>query len=225
MVTTEVRVHTTPPSTPAQLITSVTFPDPAFLPIHPWHSDEHAMTSPLSAATTAVPFTTISSVSSRTTRKKPRWTACQWVWEPWNRFVAKLRHLDPVKLAYLRTSFVFAISVLVTWTPSSINRVYTLVNPYGTNYGLNLASAIVLPLQGVWNCFIFCATSWNVLREEWDDALRRRGWPRRGSERLNGEDQFDRWGRVRGRGIERDADMEMSPPRMGIMRVIKGGSF
>jgi hypothetical protein len=34
------------------------------------------------------------------------------------------------------------------------------------NYPLNLASAIVLPLQGVWNAVIFFPTSWKVLREE-----------------------------------------------------------
>ncbi|KAH8890440.1 hypothetical protein GQ53DRAFT_591127, partial [Thozetella sp. PMI_491] len=162
IVTTEVQVHTTPPPTPGQshLITPVTPPGRA-LHSTPWGSVANgtALTSPLSAATTVVPFTTISSVSGRATRRKHKPSFCGWIRRPWVRFIGKLRHLDPVKLAYLRTSFVFAISVLVTWTPSSINRVYTLVNPQGANYGLNLASAIVLPLQGVWNCVIFCATS------------------------------------------------------------------
>lgn len=74
--------------------------------------------------------------------------------------------MDPVKLAYLRTSFVFAISVLVTWTPSSINRVYTLVYPDQASYGLNIAAAVVLPLQGVWNAVIYFTTSWKIFREE-----------------------------------------------------------
>ncbi|GAB1310691.1 G-protein coupled receptors family 2 profile 2 domain-containing protein [Madurella fahalii] len=96
----------------------------------------------------------------------------------WSRFTAKLASLDPVKLAYLRTSFVFAISVLVTWTPSSINRVYALAYPARTSYALNLAGAVVLPLQGVWNAVIFAATSWGVLREEVAGLLRRkRGRP------------------------------------------------
>jgi len=82
------------------------------------------------------------------------------------RFGAKLRNMDPVKLAYLRTSFVFAISVLVTWTPSSINRVYTLVYPNQASYGLNIAAAVVLPLQGVWNAVIYFTTSWKIFREE-----------------------------------------------------------
>ncbi len=73
----------------------------------------------------------------------------------WRRVAAKLANMDPIKLAYLRTSFVFAISVLVTWTPSSINRVYTLIHPEAVSYALNVASAAVLPLQGVWNAVIY----------------------------------------------------------------------
>ncbi|KAK3488523.1 hypothetical protein B0T13DRAFT_406451 [Neurospora crassa] len=78
---------------------------------------------------------------------------------PFRKFWAKLHRLDPIKLAYLRTSFVFAISILVTWTPSSINRVHSLLYPKDTSYPLNLASAVVLPLQGVWNAVIFAATT------------------------------------------------------------------
>ncbi|KAI6430931.1 hypothetical protein MCOR24_001736 [Pyricularia oryzae] len=91
-----------------------------------------------------------------------------------HRITAKLRHMDPVKLAYLRTSFVFAISVLVTWTPSSINRVYNLVYPEQASYGLNLASAAVLPLQGVWNAVIYFSTSHKILREELEVVSSRR---------------------------------------------------
>lgn len=82
------------------------------------------------------------------------------------RFAARLRNMDPVKLAYLRTSFVFAISILVTWTPSSINRVYTLIYPLDSSYGLNMAAAVVLPLQGVWNAVIYFTTSWRIFRDE-----------------------------------------------------------
>ncbi len=97
----------------------------------------------------------------------------------WHRFAGKLRRLDPVKLAYLRTSFVFAISVLVTWTPSSINRVYALIYPARMSYGLNIASAAVLPLQGVWNAVIYFSTSWALLREETLRWSARSRWLRR----------------------------------------------
>lgn len=83
-----------------------------------------------------------------------------------SRFRARLQSLDPVKLAYLRTSFVFAISILVTWTPSSINRVHNLIHPNDVSFGLNVASAVVLPLQGVWNAIIYFSTSWATCKEE-----------------------------------------------------------
>ncbi|EFW99819.1 g-protein coupled receptor [Grosmannia clavigera kw1407] len=98
----------------------------------------------------------------------------------WRRMSSKLRHMDPIKLAYLRTSFVFAISVLVTWTPSSINRIYALLYPTRVSYGLNIASATVLPLQGVWNAVIYFTTSWVLLREE----VRRLGYRSRWFRRL-----------------------------------------
>ncbi|OTA55470.1 hypothetical protein K449DRAFT_311651, partial [Hypoxylon sp. EC38] len=75
------------------------------------------------------------------------------------RWRVRFDRMDPVKLAYLRTSFVFAISVFVTWTPSSVNRVHDLIYAESASFALNLASAIVLPLQGVWNAVIFFSTS------------------------------------------------------------------
>lgn len=100
---------------------------------------------------------------------------------------ARFGRMDPVKLAYLRTSFVFAISVLVTWTPSSINRVHDVWHGSGgggdgghpPSFGLNLASAVVLPLQGVWNAVIFFSTSSTAVREEFRDRVDAfRGLPR-----------------------------------------------
>lgn len=70
---------------------------------------------------------------------------------------------DPVKRAYLRTSFLFAISVLVTWIPSSMNRLHSWILGQSP-YELHVATAAVLPLQGLWNSIIFFVTSWNVLQ-------------------------------------------------------------
>ncbi|KAH9897452.1 hypothetical protein F4778DRAFT_793549 [Xylariomycetidae sp. FL2044] len=97
----------------------------------------------------------------------------------WGRWRAKFANMDPVKLAYMRTSFIFAISVFVTWTPSSVNRVHDLIYRKSANFALNLASSIVLPLQGVWNAVIFFSTSWAAFTDELR-ALRdaRRGVPR-----------------------------------------------
>ncbi|KAK1574360.1 uncharacterized protein LY79DRAFT_639721 [Colletotrichum navitas] len=80
-----------------------------------------------------------------------------------------LKGIDPIKLEYLRTCSFFAISVLVTWTPSSINILYEYIRPQDVNVGLNTTIAIVLPLQGAWNAGIFFLTSWSTLREEWTE--------------------------------------------------------
>lgn len=78
----------------------------------------------------------------------------------------KLRRLDPVKMAYLRTSFIFGFAVLITWIPSSINRLYSLTNGDKISFPLSVASGCVLPLQGVWNALIYFTTSWSTVREE-----------------------------------------------------------
>ncbi|KAL7924455.1 hypothetical protein ACQKWADRAFT_269252 [Trichoderma austrokoningii] len=71
----------------------------------------------------------------------------------------KLKRLDPVKMAYLRTSFIFGFAILITWIPSSVNRLYSLTYHGRINFQLSVASGCVLPLQGVWNALIYFTTS------------------------------------------------------------------
>lgn len=71
----------------------------------------------------------------------------------------RLRRLDPVKMAYLRTSFIFGFAVLITWIPSSVNRLYSIANNSHINFQLSAVSGTVLPLQGVWNALIYFTTS------------------------------------------------------------------
>jgi hypothetical protein len=137
------------------------------------HSTHHTQTNNMNT-----PFTTTLTISSAHPPKPAKRRRCHTgiltgLTRTWRKFQRKLATLDPIKLAYLRTSFVFALSILVTWTPSSINRVYSLAYPARTSYGLNLASAVVLPLQGLWNAIIFAAASWHILRDEWAEARRR----------------------------------------------------
>lgn len=77
---------------------------------------------------------------------------------------------DPIKRAYLRTSFLFALSVLVTWIPSSLNRIHSWVDGQSP-YEYHVATAAVLPLQGLWNAVIFFVTSWNVIQRHRRNAL------------------------------------------------------
>ncbi|KAK3497420.1 uncharacterized protein B0T23DRAFT_311975 [Neurospora hispaniola] len=165
---------------------------------------------------------------------------------PFRKFWAKLHRLDPIKLAYLRTSFVFAISILVTWTPSSINRVHSLLYPKDTSYPLNLASAVVLPLQGVWNAVIFAATTWVVLREEVDGAGGKKPTTQGYKAWRNGNGgSYNGYG-VRSTAMKDDDFLEtrshcsggasggkkksgkkgpMDPNRLGTVRVIRDGSL
>lgn len=71
----------------------------------------------------------------------------------------KLKRLDPVKMAYLRTSFIFGFAILITWIPSSVNRLYSLTYHGRVNFQLSVASGCMLPLQGVWNALIYFTTS------------------------------------------------------------------
>jgi hypothetical protein len=78
----------------------------------------------------------------------------------------KLKRLDPVKMGYLRTSSIFGFAVLITWIPSSINRLYSLTHHGQVSYTWSIASGCVLPLQGVWNATIYFTTSWSTFLEE-----------------------------------------------------------
>ncbi|KAH6895634.1 hypothetical protein B0T10DRAFT_557827 [Thelonectria olida] len=89
----------------------------------------------------------------------------------------KLKRLDPVKMAYLRTSFIFGFAVLITWIPSSINRLYSLTHDGKISFPFSVASGSVLPLQGVWNAIIYFTTSWSIVKEEFASAKAR--WLRR----------------------------------------------
>lgn len=66
--------------------------------------------------------------------------------------------------AYTKVAVVFFTALLVTWIPSSANRVFSLVHTGQTVVALEILSAIVLPLQGFWNAIIYCVTSWAAVK-------------------------------------------------------------
>ncbi|TGZ76364.1 hypothetical protein EX30DRAFT_312535 [Ascodesmis nigricans] len=61
--------------------------------------------------------------------------------------------------AYCRCAMLFFLALVITWLPSSINRVYQLKNPTKSDFNLNLAAALVLPAQGFWNGLIYIVTT------------------------------------------------------------------
>ncbi|KAL6715886.1 hypothetical protein ACLMJK_006847 [Lecanora helva] len=66
--------------------------------------------------------------------------------------------------AYTKVALLFFISLLVTWVPSSINRVYSLIYPELISVPFTFASAVVLPSMGFWNSVIYITTSWAAVR-------------------------------------------------------------
>jgi hypothetical protein len=62
-------------------------------------------------------------------------------------------------VSYCKWALLFFVASLVTWVPSTVNRVVTLVYPEDMIFGLNYASGLVLPLQGFWNAIIYIFTS------------------------------------------------------------------
>lgn len=66
---------------------------------------------------------------------------------------------------YARVAILIFVVAIIVWVPSSVNRLYTFVHP--PKFGLNVAAAAVLPLQGFFNCVIYCFTSRQQLRTIW----------------------------------------------------------
>ncbi|KIW62355.1 hypothetical protein PV04_10536 [Phialophora macrospora] len=74
-------------------------------------------------------------------------------------------------LSYCKTAMLFFLALLCTWVPSTINRVYTLVRPNDSVFGLDFASGLVLPLQGFWNTVIYIVTSLPACKALWAGIL------------------------------------------------------
>jgi hypothetical protein len=75
-----------------------------------------------------------------------------------NRELPTTAQANRAALNYCKCAVLFFIALLVTWVPSTINRVYSLVHPDSVVFGLDFASGLVLPLQGFWNAVVYIAT-------------------------------------------------------------------
>ncbi|KAA8570262.1 hypothetical protein MFRU_005g03570 [Monilinia fructicola] len=119
--------------------------------------------------------------------------------------------LDKIKWAYTKVAMLFCISILITWVPASVNRVYGLRFPEKPSFILNILSAIVLPLQGFWNTIIYFTTSLSICRAVWTD-FRGPSYQRKNSD---GFKMIDRptTGSRRGEGRETESTAELSTSR------------
>lgn len=111
---------------------------------------------------------------------------------------SRLRRADNrASWAYTKVAVLFFSAMLITWIPSSANRVYSVVHPGEISFALEYLSSLVLPLQGFWNAVIYAVTSWAAVKQffgGWATAVgcvgggarARRGIGKRGSTTLSG---------------------------------------
>ena len=81
---------------------------------------------------------------------------------------------DNANWAYAKVAVLFFVALMVTWIPSSANRVYSYVHPGQISPGLEFASAFVLPLQGFWNGLIYATTSIPACKSFWREMTGRK---------------------------------------------------
>lgn len=74
------------------------------------------------------------------------------------------REFDTFTWAYTKCAILFFAALLVTWIPSSANRLYPLIHGGQRSAALQIISALVLPLQGFWNAIIYAVTSWRACK-------------------------------------------------------------
>ncbi|KAG4437124.1 hypothetical protein IFR05_007386 [Cadophora sp. M221] len=70
----------------------------------------------------------------------------------------------------------FFFIMLITWIPSSANRLFSVVHPKQVSLALEYAAACVLPMQGFWNCVIYIIISHEACAELWKNLKERRQW-------------------------------------------------
>lgn len=82
--------------------------------------------------------------------------------------------MDPNKAAikYCKCALLFFVALIVTWVPSTVNRIYTIFRPDRVVFGSSAAAATVLPLQGFWNTIIYMVTSAYAVRSLWQELMR-----------------------------------------------------
>ncbi|KAF7538894.1 hypothetical protein G7Z17_g12541 [Cylindrodendrum hubeiense] len=74
------------------------------------------------------------------------------------------RELNNAAWSYTKCAILFFTAILITWIPSSANRVYSVLHTKNSSIALEFMSAFVLPLQGFWNAIIYMVTSWSAVK-------------------------------------------------------------
>jgi len=82
---------------------------------------------------------------------------------------------------YTKCAILFFFALLITWLPSSINRVYSLINPEKVNWQLNYAACFVLPLMGFCNFVTYVVASRSAVKTLLSRSVTANLMPRRGA--------------------------------------------
>ena len=72
---------------------------------------------------------------------------------------------------YFKVAFLMFAALFIVWVPSTVNRLQQFIDKENKIFGLNLASALVLPLQGFWNSMIYISTTWPECKRALADTL------------------------------------------------------
>lgn len=76
---------------------------------------------------------------------------------------------DNAAWSYTKCALLFFTAMLITWIPSSANRLYSLTHDRSTSVPLEFMSVLVLPLQGFWNCLVYVTISWTACKNLFHD--------------------------------------------------------
>ncbi|KAI4219439.1 MAG: hypothetical protein L6R36_008322 [Xanthoria steineri] len=133
----------------------------------------------LSDAATTIDRTSIAAKQNRTNRAAMEANTAAW--------------------GYTKVALLFFVSLLITWVPSSINRVYSLIYRDSVSIPFTYASAVVLPLMGFWNTVIYITTSWSACKDVFFEAFF-------GARRAHRVPRLSTWKTLDHRGRSRDGD-------------------
>ncbi|KAJ6779342.1 hypothetical protein PWT90_04280 [Aphanocladium album] len=125
--------------------------DDVGLPIQGRHDDTAAKPAPQP----------ISSFTTRPQQPLPPATRAPRAPNPHRR---RNHELNNAAWSYTKCAILFFTAILITWIPSSANRVYSVIHKNEVSVALEFMSAFVLPLQGFWNAVIYAVTSWSACK-------------------------------------------------------------
>lgn len=72
---------------------------------------------------------------------------------------------------YFKVAFLMFTALFIVWVPSTVNRLQQFIHRDNAVYGLNLASAMVLPLQGFWNSMVYISTTWPECKRAFAETM------------------------------------------------------